>query len=52
MAQFCCLSCGYEGHFVEFKVGEHVEFDEGIGEEIDVADVECPECGSTDAVET
>jgi Zn finger protein HypA/HybF involved in hydrogenase expression len=49
MARFSCASCDYEAHFVEFKVGEHTELsdpDDETSEEIEVADLECPSCGS------
>lgn len=52
MAMFACASCGYEGHFSEFSAGTHVEMDDDIGEEIEVDDVECPECQSSSVVET
>lgn len=53
MAIFSCTSCGHEGHYVEFKVGTHMEpsDDPDWDEEIEVADLECPSCGSESAVE-
>lgn len=46
MADFACGRCGFEGHFTEFKTGSHDEFDEDIGEVVEVDDLECPECGN------
>jgi DNA-directed RNA polymerase subunit RPC12/RpoP len=51
MAQFACMACGHEGHFVEFKTGSHTEHDEDIDEDIEVDEVECPDCGSASVVE-
>lgn len=53
MAQFCCTACDHEGHFTEFKVGTHMEpsDDEDHDEEVEVDDLECPECGSGSVVE-
>ncbi len=52
MAQFACIACGHEGHFVEFKTGSHVEHDDETEEDVELDDVECPECGSESVVET
>lgn len=54
MAQFACASCDYEAHFVEFRIGEHTEHidpDDDSSEEIEVADLECPSCGSDSVYE-
>jgi DNA-directed RNA polymerase subunit RPC12/RpoP len=49
MAQYTCSDCGHSDHFSEFKSGSHVE--EGELEDVEVDEVECPECGSENASE-
>jgi DNA-directed RNA polymerase subunit RPC12/RpoP len=51
MAEFACIACGYEAHFVEFKTGSHTEHVEETDEDVEVDEVECPECGSAAVVE-
>lgn len=56
MATFACNSCGYQGSFSEFSLGtthtETIGDDDDPGqEELEVDDVECPECGSASVFE-
>lgn len=55
MAQFSCTTCGHEGHFVEFKAGQHtetVDLGDDVTEDVEVDDLECPSCGSESVVES
>lgn len=53
MAIFACGSCGYEAHFVEFKVesegSPEIDFDD---DDDSPDEVQCPECGSQSCYET
>ncbi len=50
MAQFYCMTCQYEAHLVEFRIGT-VEAYTDDGEEYREDELECPRCESEDITE-
>ena len=54
MAIFACSACDHQAHFSEFKVDSDspVYEEDDNGEEVEVDEVECPECGSSACYET
>lgn len=44
MAQFCCGACGFESHYINFKLDPEAEAPSD--EDAPDPDLECPECAS------